>query len=71
MPVPTITAASAGAAQPPGSNRQQPPPHILIAPGTRDLVTPVSRGLPFLTLCGEQRWLLKLARLFFAPAAGV
>lgn len=47
MPVPTITAASAVAAQPPGPSHQQPPLHIHIAPGTRDLVTPVSRGLPF------------------------
>ena len=47
MPFPTITAASAVAAQPPGPSQHQPPSHILIAPGTRDLVTPVSRGLAF------------------------
>ena len=47
MPFPTITAASAVAAQPPGPRQHQPPSHILIAPGTRDLVTPVSRGLAF------------------------
>ena len=47
MPFPTITAASAVAAQPPGPSQHQPPLHILIAPGTRDLVTPVSRGLAF------------------------
>ena len=35
------------AAQPPGPRQHQPPSHILIAPGTRDLVTPVSRGLAF------------------------
>ena len=45
MPFPIITAASAVAAQPPGPSQHQPPSHILIAPGTRDLVTPVSRGL--------------------------
>ena len=47
MPFPTIKAASAVAAQPPGPRQHQPPSHILIAPGTRDLVTPVSRGLAF------------------------
>ena len=32
MPFPTITAASAVAAQPPGPRQHQPPSHILIAP---------------------------------------